>query len=122
MKEKITWNNIRAYIQGWSRYYLYYSKALYGIDLSWLIRRHIHQQIDIRINSMDRKCYIEGSCKECGCATTALQMTNKSCKGNCYPKMMNKKDWKKFSTHFLPHTDSNNNKWGLTTPQKFIKL
>lgn len=97
--KKITFKNILYYIQGWCRYGLYYSKILYGIDLSWLIRKHIHQQIDVRIDSMNRQCYLEGSCKECGCATTALQMCNKSCEGMCYPAMMNKKDWNSFLKH-----------------------
>jgi hypothetical protein len=35
---------------------------------------------------MDIDCYLDGSCKKCGCETTALQMANKACAGNCYPK------------------------------------
>jgi hypothetical protein len=39
-------------------------------------------------------------CIKCGCDTTALQMANKACVGECYPKMMNKKEWKIFSNQF----------------------
>ncbi len=47
---------------------------------------------------MDEECYEMGSCKICGCETTALQMCSKSCNKPCYPPMMNKKQWKKFKT------------------------
>lgn len=43
---------------------------------------------------MDPECYVKGQCKMCGCTTTALQMANKSCPKPCYPKMMNRKQWK----------------------------
>ena len=86
-KAKPTLKNITAYIQGNLRYKLYYSK------FAFLIRPHIKQQIDVRINSMDKQCYDEGQCKLCGCQTTALQMANKACDKPCYPRMLNKKEW-----------------------------
>lgn len=82
-------NNIISFIVGWFRYYLYYSLK------GKFIRPHIKEQIEVRINSMDRECYNNGSCKECGCSTTALQMANKSCDAVCYPKMMSKIKWKR---------------------------
>ena len=39
-------------------------------------------------------CFVEGACKECGCATTALQMSSKACEGNCYPAFVDKDTWK----------------------------
>lgn len=93
---------IKAYIQGWYRYHLYYSKHWLKIDLSCLIRKHIREQIVVRINSMNKKCYNDGSCKECGCSTTALQMANKACDGDCYPKMLSLFGWseiKRMSVH-----------------------
>lgn len=80
--------DMMAYIQGNVRYKLYYSK--------WqcLIRKHIKEQIDFRIKVMDRECYNNGSCKICGCETTALQMANKPCDKPCYPRMYSKKVWK----------------------------
>jgi len=43
---------------------------------------------------MNRVCYDRGSCIVCGCMTTQLQMSDKACEGNCYPKMFNKREWK----------------------------
>ena len=84
---------ILAYIQGWYRYNLWYSQDKFGINLKGWIRPHIQEQIEMRIKSMRRSCYRNGSCDECGCKTTALQMANKACEGNCYPKMQNRKNW-----------------------------
>lgn len=88
MKKKI--KNIIAYIQGNIRYKLFYS------NFSFLIRKHIFEQIKWRISIMDKDCYKKGSCKMCGCMTTALQMANKSCDKPCYPPMMNVKVWYKY--------------------------
>jgi len=84
---KISLKNIVAYIQGNIRYKLWYSKW------NFLIPLYIREQIEIRIISMYNKCYEQGSCIKCGCQTTHLQMANKACDGNCYPKMLNKKKW-----------------------------
>ncbi len=84
---RINVSNMLAYIQGNYRYKLYYSR------FKWLLRPHIVEQIDVRINSMDRQCYNEGQCKLCGCKTTALQMANKACEKPCYPKMIDKVTW-----------------------------
>lgn len=90
MKHKITIENIISYIQGNVRYYLYYNK------FKFLIFKHIREQYEIRIDSMNKDCYNNGSCIKCGCVTTKLQFANKKCKGNCYPNFLNKKDWKTF--------------------------
>lgn len=78
------------YYRGMYRYYYYYN------SLKFLIRKHIKEQIQFRVNHMDNECYAEGSCKLCGCMTIALQMANKACKKPCYPTMMNKKEWEDF--------------------------
>lgn len=88
MKKKFNIKNLIAYVQGNIRYCLYYS------DFNYLIPLHIREQIEGRIESMKKECYNNGSCTECGCRTTHLQMANKSCDGNCYPKMVNKEKWK----------------------------
>ena len=90
MKNKRKLSDIFAYMQGYYRYNLYYSK------LSFLIRMHILEQIRWRITVMDIDCFEAGSCKVCGCDTTALQMANKACGKPCYPKMMNKNVWNKY--------------------------
>lgn len=89
---RYTLNNILNYIQGNVRYQLYYSK------FAFLIPIHIREQIDARINSMDKQCYLEGQCKMCGCSTTALQMCDKACDKPCYPPMLNKQAWGKFKS------------------------
>lgn len=89
-KAKPTLKNIYAFITGHIRYKLYYSKY------KKLIRPHILAQIDFRISVMDQVCYKTGSCKMCGCATTALQMASKSCDKPCYPPFMSSKKWAAF--------------------------
>ena len=91
MKKKIKISDIFAYLQGYYRYHLFYSK-----HFKWLIRKHIYDQIVWRISIMNLECYTEGCCKLCGCDTTALQMADKQCKKPCYPDMMNKFDWVTF--------------------------
>lgn len=88
-KEQINWTNIKSYLIGNYRYKLFYSKLW-----RFLMRKHIREQIEFRINSMDKECWNNGFCKMCGCSTPALQMADKSCKGDCYPEMMSKRDWK----------------------------
>lgn len=77
------------YLVGNYRYKLYYSKY------QFLLKKHIREQITERISVMNRECYYQGSCIMCGCETTALQMCNKSCEGNCYPPMMSRCKWNK---------------------------
>lgn len=106
------------YFLGNYRYYLYYSKIGMGIDLSWFIRLHIHQQIDYRIDSMNRECYASGSCIKCGCQTTALQMADRACDGQCYPKMMGEQKWKFIKSG--GHIKEGNLLWAIFI-DKFIK-
>ena len=75
------------YLQGHIRYMLYYR-------CPFLMRRHIKEQIDMRIEMMNKECLQRGSCVICGCKTTHLQMANKICDGNCYPRLFSKEEWK----------------------------
>jgi len=111
-KSKPTVANMIAYCQGNLRYRLYYSNYL-----GYLMRDHIREQIDFRINSMNRECFNNGSCIKCGCQTTHLQMANKACDGDCYPRMVSKYNWQEMSMtgYMLRHT------WMLRE-KKFIKL
>ena len=77
------------------RYLCYYREWL-----RWLLRRHIREQIEWRIEVMDQECYSRGSCKMCGCSTTALQMANKACPKPCYPKMMGKAEWEDYKKEY----------------------
>lgn len=85
-----TLKNAWAYIQGNIRHALYYS------NYSFLLPKHILEQIMYRINKMDVRCYRQGSCIMCGCSTTALQMADKACDKPCYPNMMSKKEWREY--------------------------
>ena len=108
--------NIIPFFQGWYRYKIYYSSG----PLRFLMRSHIRSQIDVRIESMDRECYNSGACKKCGCATTALQMANKSCEGFCYPSMMNKSQWEYAVKNTRIIKDSKSGVyWKLTNVSKF---
>ena len=95
-------NNIWSYFIGNYRYYFWYGgywSRKFGLIAKLrkkMIREHIKEQIAWRIKWMDQKCFWAGSCKMCGCQTTALQMANKSCDKPCYPPMMSKKEWKWF--------------------------
>lgn len=84
MKKRIS--NILYYLQGNSRYFFYY-------HFPKLLRTHIKEQIEMRIRMMNPVCYSNGTCIDCGCKTTALQMANKVCGRNCYPKFFPKKYW-----------------------------
>ena len=76
------------YFWSYYRYYIYYSN-----HFGWLMRKHIRQQVDFRIAVMNQTCYNQGSCIHCGCATTALQMSNRVCHGEEYPPMLKKEEW-----------------------------
>lgn len=93
------------YIQGNLRYKLYYSKY------RWLLRKHIREQIDFRITAMNPDCFISGACVKCGCETTMLQMANKSCDGECYPRMVKAGTWK----HIKKEYNVNNPKFKRNT-------
>lgn len=95
--------DVIAYLQGNIRYFLYYNKYL-----NFLIPKHIKEQYIYRLNSMDKECLNNGSCKECGCKTTHLQFANKACDGNCYPAMENKYNWeitKRFAVVYDKNSD-----------------
>ena len=114
MKAKVNLKNILYYAQGNLRYKLFYSK------FAFLIRKHIREQIEIRIKSMDPICYSNGECKECGCETTHLQMCNKACDKSCYPVMLSKEDWGKIKDNGLVWGESNRKTlWGIQN-NKFV--
>lgn len=88
MKAKINLVNIKSYFQGHIRQWLFYSKYF-----NWLLSLHIFEQINYRIFVMNKDCYTNGECVQCGCPTPALQMADKTCEGICYPVMMDETDW-----------------------------
>jgi len=87
--------NVFAFLQGNIRYRMYYS------DYKFMLPLHIVEQIEWRIEVMDRECHDNGQCKICGCSTTALQMADKTCPKPCYPKMMDRHFWRNFKHNNL---------------------
>lgn len=109
------------YIVGNLRYKLFYyrfkNRSFFSIrkntleqDRHPLMRRHIWEQINFRIKWMNPVCYEQGSCVKCGCETTHLQMANKKCDGDCYPPMMNRKQWEKFKKNRQYSEDKKGNR------------
>lgn len=94
---KITLHNIKRYIQGTVRYFLfkYFSKD--GKDLKFL-KEHQVEQFKWRLKVMNPECLANGACVICGCDTPQLQMCGDACEGNCYPAMMNEKEWADYKT------------------------
>lgn len=87
LKGTVKASDIFAFIQGHVVYYLYHSM------FNFLLPKHIKEQIKARISSMKIECYLNGSCISCGCKTTHLQMSSKTCGAICYPKMLRKSNW-----------------------------
>ena len=113
MKHKL--KDILYYLQGNIRYQIFYS------IFARLIRAHINDQIVVRINSMNPKCYDTGSCVKCGCNTTHLQMCNKACEGNCYPAMLTKVQWEHVASGKYWIDNKTKIIWGVKD-LKFYKL
>lgn len=115
---KLNIRNIIAFIQGHFRYRIYYSK------FAFLIRTHIKEQIELRISSMKTECFMKGQCVKCGCQTTHLQMSNKSCEGVCYPRMLSKNLWSRLKEGYMVLSEGylwyiDNNKFKKTSGKKF---
>lgn len=113
LKGRVKARDVFAYLQGHIVYYLYYSM------FNFLIPNHIKEQIKSRISSMNLECYLLGNCVSCGCKTTHLQMSSKSCDRRCYPRFLSRTNWKwlqegnkLFSDGYL---------WSLDNDDKFIK-
>ena len=95
-KTRSKFRTIIDYLVGNFRYLLYYSEYKF---VRKLMRTSIREQISLRILLMNEECYNTGNCIHCGCSTTALQMCNSKCEGDCYPKMMDSIDWYIVSTY-----------------------
>lgn len=83
----ITWYNIKNYIQGTYRYWLYKN------DIAFL-PKHIIEQVEDRKLLCDF-CWDNQEALCCGCKTPEVYFSDKSCLLGKFPKMMNKDDWNK---------------------------
>lgn len=85
----INWIDTWYFVQGTVRRILYYN-----FDKKYL-RQHIIEQFEYRLKVMNPKCYEAGQCP-CECTVPDLQMADKSCDENCYPKMMTRNAWMEY--------------------------
>ncbi len=83
-------NDIYSWSIGNLRYKLYNSR------FRFLVPKWVRDYYILRLRIMNPICLSEGACIECGCITPALQFANKTCDGECYPPMTNKKDFNMF--------------------------
>ena len=95
MKAKITWANIKAVLQAYTRRA---QRHLGGFD----IPQHMHEQIIWRRTEVIKNsftCWRKGECKECGCEILGKTMEDRGCSNTsypCYPEMMDAEKWKKY--------------------------
>lgn len=68
--------------------------------------KHVKEQFIWRLEMMKlskqgQECLAKGVCL-CGCDVPDLQLANDACEGNCYPEMMDEKQWNTFKikNHF----------------------
>ena len=81
----IDWVDIWYYVQGTTRTIIYYRHPEF-------LRQHIKEQFEYRLEVMKPSCLESGECI-CECKTPDLQMADKACVGDCYPKMMSRNEW-----------------------------
>lgn len=110
IKGEYSFSEVTDFFRAELRYYLFYHR---NIKVRNLLPKHLIEQFQFRIDyMMDRECYMNGQCKICGCTTPDLQFTNATCKGNCYPSLMSKRNWSFFKEHTGHYTDeSTHTQW-----------
>ena len=67
----------------------------FAFTVKFPLRKHIQEQVVWRIKAAKVECIQNGECIRCGCSTPELQLSDKECV-ECYPRMMNKKEWNYF--------------------------
>lgn len=96
-KSKITLKNIKRFIQGWYRWIVYKLSKTKTIPESLaLLPAHKREQYEWRLKVMNQECLTKGACIVCGCDTPQLQMIDDACENDCYPKMMDEDEWRRF--------------------------
>ena len=89
---KLTGKNIKGYLQGNIRQLL----ALTDIMKP---EPHILEQTQYRLHEVSLRspeCLTDDGCKHCGCNIPDKVFEDRACEGDCYPEMMNSKDWNDF--------------------------
>lgn len=85
---QITISNIKAFVQGTARFYLYKLIAA---------PKHLKEQYSYRISKCKDDCIKDSRCKFCGCPPIKKAFSNESCnKGKRFPDLMNAQKWEKY--------------------------
>lgn len=115
-KIKLYWQMIKSnpkniwwWIQGETRMLLYK-------HVPFMLRSHIKEQFEYRLDVVDEDCLLQKSCKVCTCSLPSLLFADKPCSkikmtpttrttlfghdGICYNKMLNKKEWKQLISKY----------------------
>ena len=90
---KLSWKNVKRFLQGWRRYILFRLSGTKLIPEMNLLEPHLQEQFQYRLQVMNPECLKRGECVICGCETPQLQLADDSCEGNCYPPFMEKQGW-----------------------------
>lgn len=80
--------NVINYIIGNYRFFIY------KIGFTFLIRKHIKEQIEVREALANPACMENKACLKCGCTLPNLLYADKKCGGDCYTALTSKKEWK----------------------------
>lgn len=86
MSAKINYDNIKGFLQGWSR-------KLFGIDLPYHIREQAYYRLVIRRPECDKNC------QHCGCSFPEKAFEDRGCEhptNPCYGPMLQPKEWEEF--------------------------
>lgn len=89
MKAKITPDNIKGFVQGWTRKIF-----------SFAIDKHILEQVEYRALKA-KECVEQGFCSVCGCSFPEKLYEDRGChkeENACYGPMLNAEQWEKFKT------------------------
>jgi hypothetical protein len=113
---KATPQDVRGVFQGYWRYLGYWIYSFYKKkclpkfkspysetdlvdefeELNYL-PKHVREQIRYRLNMMNETCILKGECP-CQCLVPYKQFENRSCEKNCYPELMEEKQWADYKT------------------------
>lgn len=86
-KNLITVNNIKNFLQAYSRKYY---------DMLIGLPEHQQEQINYRYSLCENTCGVEKECAVCGCNFPDKLFQIKTCNKDRFPDIMNKVEWEKF--------------------------
>ena len=87
MKQKITFKNIKSFLEGNSQLLL---------EELRLQPEHIKEQITYRRLLCKDDCAVDNKCIKCGCDFKGKSSVSISCNPDRFPDLMSKKEWEEF--------------------------